>query len=206
MPERKTAATNVNELIDESLAQYQRVAGQGLTIVKTLDPSPPRLVLDRDETKRMFVNIIENAIQAMPGGGRLEVRSGAVRQHGVRARDRKPPERAGYRVSVASRPSYAGPLKDFVEVSFTDTGSGISPANSEKLFEPNFSTKTHGTGLGLAISKGTVDAYGGEIVIDSTEGVGTCVRIRLPLGGEPPTRQPRPRRRYSRRRRPPRRE
>lgn len=204
MPERKVAATGVNQVIEESVAQYERVAGEGLSIATVLDPSVPRLALDRDEIKRVFVNVIENAIQAMPAGGRLEVRSAVVDGGGASRRDLRPREISKYAIRVTSRPTYAEPLKRFVEVSFTDTGSGISRANSEKLFGPNFSTKTHGSGLGLVISKGAVDAYGGEIVIESTEGVGTCVRVRLPLAEQPPTQRPRPRRRYSRWRRRPR--
>jgi two-component system nitrogen regulation sensor histidine kinase NtrY len=203
MPERKIAATDINQVVEESLAQYERVACGDLSITKALDPGLPSLALDRDEIKRVFVNVIENAIQAMPAGGRLEVRSclagrrdpcpGAAGRTGLESG-----EAVRHRIRASSRPAYAEPLRDYVEVSFTDTGSGISVANSEKLFGPNFSTKTHGTGLGLVISKGAVDAHGGEIVIESTEGVGTCVRIRLPLGDLPASQRRRPRRRYSR--------
>ena len=97
---------------------------------------------------------------------------------------------AGYDVRASS--SEVGlKSRDFVEVAFTDTGTGISPANASKLFEPNFSTKSHGTGLGLAISKGIMDAYGGEIVIESKEGSGTRVSVRFPiLTGAPSPRRP----------------
>ena len=194
MPERKPMAYDLNEIVDESLSQYERVAGGSVKITKALTPSLPRLVVDRDELKRVFINIIENAIQAMPEGGTLEVRT-------VRGAVKGGP--TAYRVSVTSRPTYAERLRDFVEVAFTDTGTGISVENSEKLFEPNFSTKTQGTGLGLAISKGTIDAYGGEMVIESTEGIGTSVKVRLPVGEGGATPPPHPRRRYSRRRRRP---
>jgi signal transduction histidine kinase len=87
-----------------------------------------------------------------------------------------------------------------VEIAFTDTGVGISPDNAERLFEPNFSTKTQGTGLGLAISKGIVDAYAGEILIESTHGAGTSVKVRIPVADKPILRR-RPRRRGSSRQR-----
>jgi PAS domain S-box-containing protein len=201
MPERRLVPTDINEVASESLAQYERAVGGSVEISKDLDAGVPKLVFDRDEMKRVFVNVIENAVQAMPGGGRLVVRSmlrGAV---GSGARPGGVPEPA-YRVSAGSRPAYAERMRDFVEVSFADTGVGISADNARRLFEPNFSTKSHGTGLGLAISKGTLDAYGGEILVESSEGAGTCVRVRLPVEG-PSTQQPRPERRGSRRRRRP---
>ncbi len=193
MPERRLEIAGINDALEESLSQYERTIGGSVEIKKSLDPSNPRLAIDRDEIKRVFLNLIENAIQAMPGGGRLEIRSAKGSTHTGR----------GYKVSVTSRTTYMESLRDFVEVSFADSGTGISVENSAKLFEPNFSTKTHGTGLGLAISKGIMDAYGGEIVIESAEGVGTCVRVRLPLR-ERPSQQRRPQRRDNRRRHRPR--
>jgi PAS domain S-box-containing protein len=233
MPERKLERVGISDVIEESLAQYGQTVGGLVEIVKYLDPTNPRVVVDRDEVKRVFLNVIENAIQAMPDGGRLEVRSeraGGARQHawggtarggsvrgGAARKGSEPvPEGASlqpvarpngrrYEVGVSSRPAYAERLGAFTEVAFIDTGIGISKENSAKLFEPNFSTKTHGTGLGLAISKGIMDAYGGELAIESTEGVGTCVSVRFPAD-EPATTRPRPpRRRGSRGRHRPRR-
>jgi PAS domain S-box-containing protein len=205
MPERRLEGAGINEIVEECLSQYERIAGSSVEIKKSLDPSNPRLRVDRDEVKRVFLNLIENAIQAMPGGGTLEVRSGnAPRERRTAAPVGGSAQRQGYRVSASSRGSYMAKLVRFVEVSFTDTGLGISAENSQKLFEPNFSTKTQGTGLGLAISKGIMDAYGGEILFESTERVGTAVRIRFP-SEEKPTPQRPPRRTGNRRRRRPRR-
>jgi signal transduction histidine kinase len=90
------------------------------------------------ELKQVFLNLIGNAIQAMPEGGRLRVQvSEAVDKH---------QQREGVRVLI------------------TDTGSGIRPEDSKQLFEPFFTTKsTKGTGLGLWISKGIVEKYQGVI-------------------------------------------
>jgi Signal transduction histidine kinase len=62
-----------------------------------------------------------------------------------------------------------------------DNGSGIPPEVQDKIFEPNFSTKTGGTGLGLAIAQKSIDDLGGTINYETTEGEGTTFRIRLPL-------------------------
>lgn len=71
--------------------------------------------------------------------------------------------------------------KTCVRVDITDTGSGISPENVEKIFEPYFSTKETGTGLGLAIVKKVIDDHNGEITVESEKGVGTNFTVKLPI-------------------------
>lgn len=195
MPERKVESTDLNEMVNESLAQYERALMESVEITKDLKVEIPTVDVDRDEIKRVFLNVIENAVQAMSGGGRLHVTSGVGRQ------DRTDME---YRFVASSRAAHEERIKDFVEVSFLDTGGGIARENSDRLFEPSFSTKTQGSGLGLAISKGIVDAYGGEIVIESQEGKGTLVRVRIPYRARVSSER-RSRRRGSRPRRRPRR-
>jgi PAS domain S-box-containing protein len=174
MPERKIEPTDINKVVEESLAQYERALSLSVEITKDLGRYLPEVRVDRDEIKRVFLNIIENAVQAMPGGGTLHVASAAGPTRG--------PD-GGYGPVAVSRAAGEEDLTDFVEVAFTDTGCGIPRENSDRLFEPSFSTKTQGSGLGLAISKGIVDAYGGEILIESEEGKGARVRVRLPHGG-----------------------
>jgi signal transduction histidine kinase len=73
---------------------------------------------------------------------------------------------------------------DCVEITVSDTGSGIAEVNRKRLFEPFFTTKADvGTGLGLWVSKGIVEKHGGTIAIDGVAGAGTTVRVRLPVGG-----------------------
>jgi signal transduction histidine kinase len=110
------------------------------------------------ELKQVFLNLIGNAVQAMPEGGRL-------------------------RLSVTDcqpRPDRVGGTC----VSIVDTGSGITPEQAEHLFEPFFTTKsTKGTGLGLWISKGIVQKYGGTIRFRSLNYCGrnvTCFRVFFP--------------------------
>jgi signal transduction histidine kinase len=110
------------------------------------------------ELRQVFLNLIGNAIQAMPNGGDL-------------------------RLSV--REAYDWQLmRRGVSVSVVDTGAGINPQDSGKLFEPFFSTKsTKGTGLGLWISKGIVQKYEGRISFRSfrtDRGCSTCFRVFLP--------------------------
>jgi two-component system NtrC family sensor kinase len=72
---------------------------------------------------------------------------------------------------------------DCVEIVITDSGCGIPPAHLQRIFDPFFTSKEvgKGTGLGLSVSYGIVKSHGGDIAVDSTEGVGTTFRIVLPL-------------------------
>ena len=116
------------------------------------------------ELKQVFLNLVGNAIQAMPDGGRLRVRVSESNGHRHKAR--------GVRVTVC------------------DTGTGISPADAKRLFEPFFTTKdTKGTGLGLWISKGIVQKYDGAIRFRSVRLNGaraTCFSVFLPGTGAAP--------------------
>jgi len=113
------------------------------------------------ELRQIFLNLIGNAIQAMPKGGilRLSVREGID--------------------WIAQRRGVA--------VSIIDTGGGIQPQDAKRLFEPFFSTKsTKGTGLGLWISKGIAQKYDGRISFRSYRHGGeciTCFRVFLPTSG-----------------------
>lgn len=111
-------------------------------------------VVHGDETalSQVFLNIIINALQAMPHGGTLKV--------SARARDE------------GSTPA--------VEVCFSDTGLGIAKKDLPRLFEPFFSTKEQGSGLGLAIAYRIVEDHHGTIHVESQEETGTTVTVRLP--------------------------
>ncbi len=106
---------------------------------------------DRDQLRQVFTNLIVNGLQSMPEGGELMV-------------DAEPDEE-GRRVRVT----------------IVDHGSGIPEEDMDKLFTPFFTTKSRGTGLGLAVSYGIVGDHGGEIRVESSEGVGTTFTVVLPL-------------------------
>jgi signal transduction histidine kinase len=110
------------------------------------------------ELKQVFLNLVGNALQAMPTGGRLRVTVRETEERGKVPR--------GIRISVC------------------DTGSGIRPEDAKRLFEPFFTTKsTKGTGLGLWISKGIVQKYDGTIKFRSVRvngGSATCFSVFIP--------------------------
>jgi signal transduction histidine kinase len=120
----------------------------------------PQLVAQPGQLRQVFLNLVLNAIDAMPTGGTLTIRT---------AVDRMPVDSEGE----------PGPV---VRVEFSDTGQGISPDVAPCLFEPFVTSKEDGTGLGLFVSYGIVEAHGGEISVSSQPDRGTTVTILLPSG------------------------
>ena len=114
-------------------------------------PLPP-ISLDARLVRRAVINLVTNAAQAMPGGGRVAVRLVAD--------------------TLAGRPA--------VCIEVADEGAGIPSAVSSRMFEPFFTTKAFGVGLGLAIVKHVAEAHHGEVSVCSQEGQGTTFTVRLP--------------------------
>jgi signal transduction histidine kinase len=116
----------------------------------------PEVRVDPMQLEQALLELVSNALDAMPGGGRL--RLGAQAMNG-------------------------GPAGGEIVIEVSDTGPGI-PANVlPSVCEPFFTTRQEGTGLGLAIAKRYVEQNGGRLEIDSSPGSGTTVRVRLPTGG-----------------------
>jgi signal transduction histidine kinase len=125
------------------------------------------------------MNLMVNAFQAMPQGGRLRIAAAPVNGAGgagALAGD------GGGEAGTGDGPP-AAPAAGLVEVAFHDTGPGIPAADLPHVFEPYFTTKETGIGLGLALTKKIVEEHGGTIAVESQPGEGTRVTIRLPVAG-----------------------
>ena len=146
-------AVDVNDLLEAVLARIG--VPDPIELITELDAALPIIQADPDQLQQVFGNILLNAVQAMPQGGRLVIKSRAI-------------------------PSEASELQG-VAISFSDTGVGIPEEDLAKIFEPLFTTKARGIGLGLALAKMMVEAHGGDIGVQSTVGEGTTLTIRLPL-------------------------
>jgi signal transduction histidine kinase len=127
-----------------------RAREQGVEIDAGLPPEPVPVLADAGQLKQVFLNLLLNAIQSMPGGGLV-------------------------RVTVAAQGR--------VEIRISDSGPGIPPDRLRQVFDPFYTTKSDGTGLGLAICHSIVEQHQGEIEMESEEGSGTAVVVRLPLAG-----------------------
>jgi two-component system, NtrC family, nitrogen regulation sensor histidine kinase NtrY len=156
LPTRMLEPLDLNSVVREAVALMQEEADT--EIVEDLYDEPLILEADREELRRIYINLIKNALQAIP-----ENRQGFVT------------------VSTRRAPSEDGQAGGWAQSVVTDTGSGIQEELRERIFEPNFSTKTSGTGLGLAIVKRAVEELHGEIGFETTEGEGTAFWMRLPL-------------------------
>jgi signal transduction histidine kinase len=155
-PERKL--TNVNTIVDSvvDILIYE-LRTSNIKVTKELSPHLPRLLVDPHQIQQVFLNIVNNARQAIEAHrpqGSIRIISGATGQR--------------------------------VWVRFQDDGPGISKENLAKIFNPFFTTKAvgKGTGLGLSLSYGIIQEHGGSIVAESEVGKGTTFVIELPVTAE----------------------
>ncbi|HHS96275.1 MAG TPA: GAF domain-containing protein [Chloroflexi bacterium] len=143
----------VLELVENHL-QKRRIL-----VKKEWSDDLPYIQANPDHLKQVFLNLFINAIEAMPEGGTLTIRT---------ARDRQGIMRGGQKVPA-------------IRVDVCDTGVGIPKEMLPYLFEPFVTTKEGGSGLGLFVSYGIVEVHGGTIEVASREGNGTMVTVRLPV-------------------------
>jgi signal transduction histidine kinase len=150
-PTARPEVAQLPALVEEVVASY-RTGLAGRVVIEVEAPDDlPAVVIDRALFARALTNVIENALHAMPGSGRLSM-------HAFRA--------------ASSEPR--------VTIDVTDTGVGMDAEAIARIFEPYFSTKATGTGLGLTIAKRNIELTGGTIQVTSARGVGTTVTITLP--------------------------
>jgi two-component system nitrogen regulation sensor histidine kinase NtrY len=151
MPVMKRREGSIHEIIESTITAYNGTRGK-LEIATDFDEQVPRFSLDREQLRRALLNLVENAIQAMHGNGRLEISTEYRHQLGQ------------------------------VRITLADDGPGIPPEVRDKLFVPYFSTKKKGTGLGLAIVQRIISDHGGTIRLTDNRPSGTRVIIHLPVG------------------------
>ena len=150
MPQPQRRPTQVNDVVASVLRVFhaQLQENNQIAVRTELAESLPEISADPDLLHRALQNLVLNAIDAMPQGGELTIRTAA----------------AGERI----------------EISVSDTGSGLTQEECGRLFTPYYTTKQHGTGLGLAIVQSVVSDHGGKISVESTKEKGTTFRIELP--------------------------
>lgn len=155
------------EVVREGEPILRRLVGEKVEFIVEMDPALAPILADRGEIEQVILNLVVNARDAMPAGGRLTVRARNV--------DAVPDPPTDPVTGALG----AGP---FVELSVEDTGRGIDPAILDRVFEPFFTTGQggKGTGLGLATVYGIVRRCGGYVRIASAPGKGTTVRAWFP--------------------------
>jgi two-component system nitrogen regulation sensor histidine kinase NtrY len=152
MPASLPAANNLNDIIAESLTLYQE-AHRSIAFSFRPDRAIPVFPLDRDQIKRVLINLLDNAVAAVGEEGNVDLES-----------------------------AYDKELKMATFV-VADNGVGIAPEDRARLFEPYFSTKKSGTGLGLAIVNSIISDHHGFIRVKDNIPKGTRFIIELPVSG-----------------------
>jgi len=173
---------DVNAAVRRTVQILSSQQAEGIDLRLELAPSVPRARIDPEKLRQVLLNLVQNAIQAMNGRGRVTIATN-TRRAGVRGRwmEGPPSERAG---SGPVRVSGGDEVAELVEISVHDTGPGISQKVLKNLFVPFFTTKEQGTGLGLAISQSIVQNAGGGIQVQSQAGLGTKFVISLPAADD----------------------
>jgi len=158
MPQPEIGPVNLNETVRGILklfeSQFGAVGRPPITPELHLEEGLPAIQADEALLRRAIENLVLNAMDAMPAGGVLMLRTS--HENGD------------------------------VDLEVSDTGSGLTPEECDRLFTPYYTTKQHGTGLGLAIVQSVVSDHGGRISVESESGVGTSFHIHLPA--KPPVR------------------
>ncbi len=160
-------SVDVNELVQGMDELIRRSIGETIELRLETQPSIWRTQCDPNQLESALLNLLINARDAMPDGGRLTIRT----------------ENAVSDRAISEQPGASG---EFVKISVIDTGHGMSPDILKRVFEPFFTTKAigHGTGLGLSMVYGFARQSGGFAEIDSREGRGTIVNLYLPRSDE----------------------
>jgi len=154
--ERTRSKTDINEIIEDVLMLTRHlIHTSGVQLSLELVKDPPWVSVDTNQMKQVFLNLIHNALQAMPSGGNLEIQT-----------------------SEQTRDDH-----QWIAVAIKDSGVGIEVKNKDRIFEPFFTTKGNsgGTGLGLSVTYGIVTDHGGTIEVESLPGKGSKFTVWLPL-------------------------
>lgn len=150
MPASSPSPNDLNDIVLETVALY-KAGHRSVQFEASVDQRLPVLDIDRDQMKRVLINLIDNAISAVENGGTVRIET-----------------------------HFVGELH-LARLEVVDNGAGIAPEVKQRLFEPYFSTKKSGTGLGLAIVSNVIADHNGYIRVKDNSPKGTRFIIELPL-------------------------
>jgi signal transduction histidine kinase len=160
--------THLHDVLTNALKlMSQQMRHKDIRLVRATEAPNDRILADGDQLSQAFINLVLNAIEAMPNGGTLTVATCLPPSDGAS------PARNG----DSDAPS-------FIRVSITDTGEGIKAEDMAHIFDPFFTTKSHGTGLGLSVAHGIVAEHGGRMDVTCDPAKGTTFFTFLPLAGK----------------------
>jgi two-component system nitrogen regulation sensor histidine kinase NtrY len=150
LPAPNLSLNNIRQIIQESVNVYKE-AQKGVTIVFRDAAEVPEIKVDREQMKRVMINLLDNALDAIGGKGQVTIELSYDQDQQI------------------------------VTIEVADNGKGIPPEHKARVFEPYFSTKNHGTGLGLAIVNNIINDHNGSIRVQDEDPQGTRFIIELPV-------------------------
>jgi two-component system NtrC family sensor kinase len=151
---------NVNEVLEELIRlSLPWLHARNVTLLSSLSSEVPSILGDPTHLQTLFLNLITNALDAMPQGGHLRIST-----------------------QLQSTPATSGGNGRWVEISIADTGIGITEESKKRIFDPFFTTKKigEGTGLGLAICEKIIKEHAGRLQVESEVGKGSTFSILIP--------------------------
>ena len=148
---------SMDEMVSRSIRACMPAAEVAqVSLVGEVEPELPKIRIDRRRLSKVFVNLIENAIQHSPNGGTVLVQARKLSEN----------------------------KQEWVDCAIRDAGSGILDQDLPKIFEPFFSKRRGGTGLGLAIAQRIMEEHGGKLIAGNNPDVGACMVARFPIPNE----------------------
>jgi PAS domain S-box-containing protein len=160
----------LNAVVSDTEKMLRRLIGEDIELLTSLDPALGKIRADQGQIEQVVMNLVVNARDAMPDGGRVVI------------------ETANFEIDDKFARRYAYPVLpgSYVLLTVSDNGIGMDTATQQRIFEPFFTTKEKGkgTGLGLSLVYGVVKQSGGYIDVVSTRGKGTTFNIYLPTVGQ----------------------
>jgi signal transduction histidine kinase len=151
-PQLELSTQSVRPLLDKTIELIRhQLDKHGIEVIRQDDRELPEVKADREQLKQVFLNLINNAMEAMPGGGKIHIST--------------------------ARTCYAG--RDVVVVRLSDTGPGMPQYVQQRIFEPFFTTKEQGTGLGTCIAASIMARHGGALILESSNSNGTTWAVRI---------------------------
>ena len=160
----KHAPMNLHSVLDESLTlMAPDIKKQKVKVKREYDPSLPEVTGEESSLSGVFINLIKNAVEAMPSGGVLTLSTGIPSDF------------------LYSSIKTEKCRKTMIAVKVADTGTGIEPEALKEIFNPFYSTKGGGLGLGLALALKVIEEHGGTMKVDTAPGKGTAFTVYLPV-------------------------
>jgi two-component system, NtrC family, sensor histidine kinase AtoS len=155
-PQLQLMPTDLNDLLDKTISfslkhpLLSSKSSAAVNVLRDFEHGVPETMADPMQLQQVFLNLLLNAIEAMPDGGALAVKTSYNRS------------------------------SNSIDIAIADTGKGIGPNMLDRIFQPFFTSKRKGTGLGLAITRRLVEEHGGNIYVQSTPERGTVFNVSLP--------------------------